>query len=235
MAQFLTTHTAAAEIESLIVRARERLVLVSPFLKLSQLFTERLRDAAARGVRITIVYGKADLAPDQHALVVTLVGSRLLFLPNLHAKCYFNEARMVITSMNMYEFSEKSNREMGVLLEADEVAYQEAVAEVNSIISAAKAESPRGRPAASVHEFPQLRTTDVHRTARPGAAGNCIRCGRRVPLSPDRPLCREDFEVWAVYENVDYPEAFCHACGRPADTSMRRPLCYSCFRALEAR
>jgi hypothetical protein len=35
-------------------------------------------------------------------------------------------------------------------------------------------------------------------------------------LDPDRPLCAEDYNVWAAYANADYPEGFCHACGRPA-------------------
>ena len=35
MASFLTTHAASAQIEGLITGARERLVLVSPFLHLS--------------------------------------------------------------------------------------------------------------------------------------------------------------------------------------------------------
>lgn len=35
--------------------------------------------------------------------------------PNVHCKCYLNENYLLITSMNMYEYSEENNREMGVL------------------------------------------------------------------------------------------------------------------------
>jgi hypothetical protein len=45
---------------------------------------------------------------------------------------------MVITSMNLYEFSEKTNREMGVLVTGDEEAYRAAVAEVKSIVAASE-------------------------------------------------------------------------------------------------
>ena len=39
----------------------------------------------------------------------------LYFSKNLHAKCYLNEKKMIITSMNLYEFSQVNNREMAFL------------------------------------------------------------------------------------------------------------------------
>mgnify|MGYP007072815678 CR=1 FL=1 len=47
---------------------------------------------------------------------------------------------MIITSMNMYEFSEKNNREMGILIEAnsDKQIYDKAVVEAESILKASK-------------------------------------------------------------------------------------------------
>jgi hypothetical protein len=63
---------------------------------------------------------------------------------------------MVITSMNMYEFSEKNNREMGVLVESSEAVYQEAVTEARSIVAAAEAAvSPRPR---GHHQLPKRGT-----------------------------------------------------------------------------
>ena len=38
------------------------------------------------------------------------------FNEKLHAKCYMNEDTAIITSMNLYEASEK-NRELGVLIQ----------------------------------------------------------------------------------------------------------------------
>lgn len=36
--------------------------------------------------------------------------------PNVHAKCYLNDSSMIVCSMNLYEYSEKNNREMGFCL-----------------------------------------------------------------------------------------------------------------------
>jgi PLD-like domain len=234
MAEFLTTHGTAFQIENVIAGARATLTLVSPFLKLSKTLTERLQDAARRGVTITIVFGKEELEREQEDILSGLAGARLYFLPNLHAKCYFNEDRMVITSMNMYEFSEKHNREMGILLEAGEAAYKTALREVDSIIAASEARSvgptdPASRKTRrSTENFPARASSRVHRDA----AAVCIRCQASVPRDPWRPLCIVCYGVWSTYKNADYPEQWCHFCGRREETSVNRPLCRSCYRSV---
>ena len=61
MAEFLTTQGTSYHIENIIKNAKNKLVLISPYLKLSKTFFERLKDADRRGVKITLVYGKKDL------------------------------------------------------------------------------------------------------------------------------------------------------------------------------
>lgn len=233
MAEFLTTHGTAFQIENVIAGARKRLTLVSPFLKLSKTLGERLQDAARRSVRITIVFGKEELERDQELLLAGLAGARLYFMPNLHAKCYFNEDRMVITSMNMYEFSEKHNREMGVLLEAGEAAYAEALREVESIIAAAEARSVLSTPTHSKRTYHPTETVPERVSSRSHrhGTGACIRCQASIPRNPWRPLCGACYEVWSAFQNADYQELWCHFCGRPAETSVNRPLCWSCYRS----
>jgi hypothetical protein len=232
MAEFLTTHGTAFQLERVIAGASKQLTLVSPFLKLSKTLAERLQDASRRGVRITIVFGKEELEHEQELVLAELAGARLYFLPNLHAKCYFNEDRMVITSMNMYEFSEKHNREMGVLLKAEESGFADAVREVDSIIAAAQA---RFVPSAPTHSrrtyhsteaFPERVSSRSHRYG----SGVCIRCQSSIPRNPWRPLCSACYEVWSGYQNPDYREQWCHFCGQPAESSVNRPLCWSCYR-----
>ena len=42
------------------------------------------------------------------------------FRKNLHAKCYLNENEALLTSMNLYEFSQVNNDEMGILVSRTE-------------------------------------------------------------------------------------------------------------------
>lgn len=135
MAQFLTTHGVASEIEQVIMGAQGRLVLVTPFLKLSAILLERLQDAGRRRVLVSIVYGKAELSDRELAKLGLIPRLDLRFCENLHAKCYCNDVAMVVTSMNLHEFSEKNNREVGVLLTADEQPYRDGLREVESILA----------------------------------------------------------------------------------------------------
>lgn len=136
MADFLTTADIVAETEKIIKGAKEKLTLVSPYIQMSRTLVERLQDADERGVDTTLVYGKVDLNREQREMLGTLNGLSLYFSENLHAKCYFNETHMIIGSMNLYQFSERNNREMGLLVTfgKDRKAYKGAVEEVESII-----------------------------------------------------------------------------------------------------
>ena len=64
-----------------------------------------------------LYYGKNDLQPEQRTSGSTRWTSvRTSFRENLHAKCYLNENEALVTSMNLYEFSQQNNDEMGILV-----------------------------------------------------------------------------------------------------------------------
>lgn len=128
MAEFLTTRGASSQIEDIIRNAKKDLYLVSPYLKLSKTFLTRLKDASDNGVRIRVIYGKDELKATEKEGLKSIKNLELYFCENLHAKCYFNELLMVIASMNMYEYSELNNQEMGVLIRypADRKLFEDA-------------------------------------------------------------------------------------------------------------
>ncbi|MBI9034967.1 MAG: hypothetical protein JEZ03_10900 [Bacteroidales bacterium] len=142
MAEFLPTSGVSYNLEDIILKAKKVIYLVSPYLKLSKTLYERLLDADKRGVQIIVVYGKSDLKSEQKEQLYELEHIELYYFDNLHAKCYFNENKMVLTSMNIYEFSEKNNREMGILIDRNEDAklYNDAAGESLSIVKNAKRE-----------------------------------------------------------------------------------------------
>ena len=152
MPQFLTTAGTSHIIEDIIIRAKSELVLITPYLKLSRILFERLTDANHRGVRIQLVYGKSELKANERRQLDALTNIELLFLENLHAKCYFNESTLIVSSMNLYEFSEKNNREMGIVLTRsdDGDCFADALAEAQSIINAARGRTPLTQPTPTV-------------------------------------------------------------------------------------
>ncbi|WP_266203032.1 phospholipase D family protein [Pontibacter kalidii] len=140
MAKFLRTSGISHKIEEIIINAKKELIIVSPYLKISNNLFERLKEKSEEGIRISFVYGKSALSSAEREKIETLESIKIYYYQNLHAKCYYNEHEMIITSMNLYEFSEKNNREMGVLINSieDFEMFEEAVQEVKSIIAASQ-------------------------------------------------------------------------------------------------
>jgi len=137
MAQFLNTAAAYSEIENIVNRAEKKLVLVSPFVRMPRVLSQRLLHAGqSRGVHVIIVCRKKDLPPEEYATFKKISWLEVLDLPNLHAKCFYNEKSMVITSLNLYGYAPVNNREIGVLLtrESDPDAFRDAVTEAESMI-----------------------------------------------------------------------------------------------------
>jgi len=141
MVKFLTTTNTSAKIVKIIKQAKKELTLITPYIKLAQTFYDRLIEADKRNVNIRLVYGKEEKQEDLEK-IKKLKHLGLYFCKNLHAKCYFNENLMVITSMNLLEFSQTNNREMGVQIkredEGDEELFHNAIEEANLIFDASQ-------------------------------------------------------------------------------------------------
>lgn len=136
MAKFLTTTGTNYHLEELIKGASDRLILISPFLKLNDRMKELLADKNRLKIDVRIVYGKSELQPQEIEWLRGLTYIRTSFCKNLHAKCYMNEELCIITSLNLYEFSQVNNNEMGILIQRgeDTQLYKDAYEEAQRII-----------------------------------------------------------------------------------------------------
>jgi phosphatidylserine/phosphatidylglycerophosphate/cardiolipin synthase-like enzyme len=136
MAKFLNTSAINYFLEDLIKNAKDRLILISPFLKLNDRIKELLEDKNRLKIDVRIVYGKSELQPQEINWLKGLTYVRTSYCKNLHAKCYLNEEVCVISSLNLYEFSQVNNNEMGVLINRleDGEVYKDAYEEAQRII-----------------------------------------------------------------------------------------------------
>ncbi|MFA8301185.1 MAG: phospholipase D family protein [Hyphomicrobiales bacterium] len=241
MAKFLTTKKTSSEIEDLMIRARKFLILISPYLKLSNTYVQRLKEAASRGVRIIFVYGKEEIKEKQRNNLAEVRGLELRFFKNLHAKCYVNEENLIISSMNLYDYSEYNNREMGVLanLHQDIDLYTEAFREARSIIEFAELEEIMGE-----NQILEKKTSDLNKTRRNTIKKKfdtkkevnkhdhayCIKCKTNIPFDPTNPYCNNCFKVWTQKSDINETENFCHSCGKANKGTMTKPVCYSCYK-----
>ncbi|MFC1871545.1 phospholipase D family protein [Chloroflexota bacterium] len=248
MARFLTTRGTTSEIEKIINDAQKSLVLITPFVKIPASLFQNLISADKRPVQITLIYGKSDLEHGVQEQLSLLKNASIYFLDNLHAKCYFNEQSMVITSLNLYDFSEQNNREMGVLAtrQEDEALFKEAVREAQMMIELATPLDLRptvGTPSSTktverVKPVPKGTKEQRGISLLKGFAdilldkvgfgqGYCIGCRTRIEFDEYKPYCPDCYKQWA--KNKAKKANYCHECGRTATTSLGKPLCRSCF------
>ncbi|MEJ8801987.1 phospholipase D family protein [Pontibacter sp. H249] len=235
MPKFLNTRRAVSELEDLIRNANEKLILVSPYLKLSKDFKELLQYRNSKDKITTIIFGKQELNPDEMKFLQGLRFVILKFYDDLHAKCYLNDEIMIITSLNLYEFSMANNKEMGVLIKKDDQAdatlYEEALREVEYInqnskkfeVGGSKSSFSKSVFSKTPENIENNKLNTSNRTT-----GYCIRTRVEIPFNPERPLSYEAYQIWNQFGDIDYPERFCHYSGESSkgETSVRRPILY---------
>lgn len=231
MAKFINTRKAVSEIEDLIRNAEEKLILVSPYLKLSKDFKELLTYRNSKDKITTVIFGKQELNPDEMKFLQGLRFVILKYNEDLHAKCYLNDDKMVITSLNLYEFSMANNKEMGVLIDrndpSDTHLFDEAIKEVDYINQT----SQRFDLTVPKSGF-NKHLDNKHSKSKPTSnsskdlIGYCIRTGVEIPFDIEKPMCKEAYKSWSKYGDPEYPEKFCHFSGDPSngETSMSKPI-----------
>ena len=225
MAKFLTTQGTAYELEEIIIHATKWLILISPYLNISENFLQRLQDADKRKVKIIIVYGKDVLKLEEKRKLQELENLSLYYFKNLHAKCFLNEATMIITSMNMYEFSEKTNREMGVLIrkdnESDQEVYEGAMREVKSIIDSSKEDSVLTQP--KLRSMNKVRTASVELSQPTSAKGGSLAKVGEALVGFLNAISEKDDAISKLREG------YCIRCGKNIPYNSDKPYCRQCF------
>lgn len=155
MAKFLNTPLLSEWIGKLIDETEKELIILAPYINISDDIFYKLLNANSRGVETVIIYRENKLNDKVRERLSSLDNLNLLHHPNLHAKCYYNEKYLIIGSMNLYEYSEKNNREMGILLHKypieegsrwgssdDEQIFKDAIDEIREVIRGAEMEKP---------------------------------------------------------------------------------------------
>lgn len=218
MAKYLTNKETQATLEKIIIKAEKNLNLISPYLKLSNTLLARIKAAADKGVIVRFVYRKNEVNKSELDRLKTIKNVELKSTDDLHAKCYFNEKEMIITSLNLLETSEK-NWEMGILINRtdDKEIFDAALRDCDTIYS-------------DSYSLPMtVNNPNFKKTIAKSPTttrGYCIRTGTQIPFNIERPLSNEAFQVWNQFGDPDYPENYCHFSGDESDgeTSYDRPI-----------
>ena len=207
MPEFLNTEDISARLVAIISDAREFLCLISPYLSVNDRLKQRIEAKASSEVSVHIIYRHQEQNPDVNAWLKSLPSVSTSFCENLHAKCYMNEKEAILTSMNLYEYSQSNNNEMGILISYqllgnDNDVYKDIYKEVHRLVTISSPEAT--------------------------AMGFCIRCKKDVPFNPTKPYCDRHLKIWNKFKNEKFKEKYCHTCAKEHPTTMEKPVCLTC-------
>jgi phosphatidylserine/phosphatidylglycerophosphate/cardiolipin synthase-like enzyme len=231
MAEFLNTTGVSYRLEELIKHTKDKLILISPYLQFNDRIKEHLQNLNIQKKDIRIIYRENKLHPDEYNWLAQHVGIRTSICKNLHAKCYINESEAIITSMNLYEFSQMNNNEMGIYIkkENDINLYDSVYEESQRLLTISE----------------EIRVTTVQKTMKNEVKnapiekekqslskmigsnmGYCIRTGISIPFNIEKPMSYEAFKSWSKYSDPNYAENFCHFSGEPSngETTVAKPI-----------
>jgi phosphatidylserine/phosphatidylglycerophosphate/cardiolipin synthase-like enzyme len=124
------------EIEEILDSAEKYLILVSPYLKLNQRLKVRLSDAFKKVDNVYLIYRENELKDRELLWLESFKNLKLFPIKNLHAKIYLNQDFALISSMNLYEYSQINNHEIGVKFEfrEDQKEYKDTLNEIRIML-----------------------------------------------------------------------------------------------------
>ena len=122
MAKFVKGNGLNAEIESIFDDAEVQLTIISPFIKLHKRFKDSLKSKINNPkLEVQLVFGKNEsnksksLSSEDFEFFKQFANVRIYYEPRLHAKYYANQTAAVLSSMNLYEYSQNNNIEFGIV------------------------------------------------------------------------------------------------------------------------
>ena len=171
---------------------------------------------------------KNELQPDENNWLKSMSSIRTSFCRDLHAKCYLNESEAIITSMNLYEFSQVNNHEMGIYIDknVDPELYKDICDEAQRLIRSSDEIIVSVEKAGLKAKIEKYENTSKNAQKADCAIGYCIRTGASIPFNIEKPMSYEAFKSWSKFSNPDYPEKFCHFSGEPSngETTVSKPI-----------
>jgi len=163
MAKYLDTSHISSELMELLKEAKERIILVTYSVQVNTQIQERLKTKSKLGTlgEITLIYGNTKPKKSELQWMSEIDDLKVWQKKNLHAKCYINEKKAIICSMNLYDYSQTTNVEMGFLItkEEDPEAYSKMMDDIDDLRVNGERVKPWLENDNSTTEKPQVTTT----------------------------------------------------------------------------
>ena len=122
MAKFLTGNELNLELGKIFENAEKQIILISPYIKLHDRYASIFRTKKGNpNIKIIIVFGKNEedisrsMKQEDFIFFKEFPNIEIHYEKQLHAKYYSNESSAILSSMNLYSYSQDNNIEAGIL------------------------------------------------------------------------------------------------------------------------
>ncbi|MEI9943988.1 MAG: phospholipase D family protein [Chitinophagaceae bacterium] len=259
MAKFITGNELNHEIGKLFESAEKQLLLISPYMKLHHRFESTLlRKRNNDKLEITVVFGKNEDNPaksiraEDVEFFKQFPNIEIRYEKRLHAKYFANEFSAIITSMNLYDYSQDNNIESGILMvqhlgrglldNLDDQVYNYfngVMIEQSELLYSKKPNYKEGFLAKKyvdstvtvdkLNSFfnsgkASKKNQPVTKTASLKPDGYCIITGENIPFDIKQPMNLNNFKAWQKKKDLKFKGSFCHFSGEKAVTSFEKPI-----------
>lgn len=187
----LNTEETSDAILDLIKNANERCFLICPYFKIKERYKKAI--LGNKNCQFFIIFGKTEMEPESEFFLYDAENVSIFYCHDLHAKIYISEKEAILSSMNLYKFSENHNFEISTYIKSNENEFER----IEEIIS-------------NIHENSVI---DKISQSFSNKYGYCIRTGIKIEFNIERPLSYEAWENWNIFKNKNYPEKYCHLTG----------------------
>jgi hypothetical protein len=204
--KILNTKETADAILELIKTSKIRCFIISPYIDFKRRYTTAILEN--KDCEFVMIYGKNVLKYEAESFALNSKNIHLAYCDNLHAKIYLNEKDCIISSMNLYKFSENNNHEISVKFKTNSNEGEKVFAIIDEILNNSELEKR-----AQKKRFKKI--------------GYCIRTGIEINFNDKRPFSYESWKEWDKQgANEDFPEKFCHLSGKESfgKTSFANPI-----------
>jgi hypothetical protein len=249
MAKFIHGNALNTALEGLFEEAKEHITIISPYVKLHPRFASVLQTKINLDkLELTVVFGKNENDPFKsinHAdldLFKQFYHVEIRYEKRLHAKCYASENGIILTSMNLYDFSQNNNIEFGIFVERamfsgfntiDEQvsSYFDRVIEQSELLYqkvAQRIDTSLGLGLSSKYTHSTIDIDKLHsflgKAISGGGQGYCIATGVKIPFSIQMPLSEKEFNKWSKTTDIKFKGSYCHFSGEPGATTFEKPI-----------
>ena len=179
----------APRVERVIREAREYVVLVSPFVRSWRHVEDEIEQTTRRNVPVTIIVRPEALQTSAGGWLQTTT-AWVYPLEGLHAKIYLNEKSLLVSSMNLYQYSSQNSYEFGLLIREPRLSA-EIRKYVNEVLvprtglerlpTAPPTVEQMGRGSSQPAPSITYSVNEPRAKYAPTALGHCIRCDRPIP------------------------------------------------------